>query len=75
MSKIYKPSELLEIAKRDASAPLLYDYVDSIMLLRRRNWSYRHIARWLTVNGVPALFYQVYYVVRCYERERDECNG
>jgi|GEM_PF-7076909 len=54
-------AELLKLAEKESAAPILVDYIDTIRLLRKRGWSYRRVAKWLTDHGVPASFNQVYY--------------
>lgn len=60
MTQIPTPQELLESAENEESRFDLEDYWLSIVTLRKRGWSWRDIADWLTGKGLQIDHSSVY---------------
>lgn len=64
------PYVLLQEARQESNRRLLFDYMDTIRVLREeKGFSFREIGNWLTERGIEADYNDVY---RAYTKEMSE---
>ncbi len=58
------PEALLEMAQQEPSLVDMWRYLESIRVLRRKGYSFREIAAWLSAAGVPTNHNTVYRIFK-----------